>query len=379
MAATGVAKAIDAKGNERLLARGGDVYSGDKVVTAEGALVQIRLADGGYMSVRPGTEMVFDRFNYNDQDASKSNFLVSLVRGGFRSITGLIGRTNPGAYQIRTATATVGIRGTDHEPMVILDQPGMAALGAPGLYDKVNEGETFIRSKGGMLSLKRGDVGFSPLRAGGAPQMLTKLPDFYKVELKTDARDAKDGAAQEKPEDGKRMAPAGQLLRPTLAARREGLIPTDEKTDPSRTPTGQPLLRAGAMGSINTAIDPKIGDPSVAPTNTLTQPVRTGVLAPSSLQVAPCTTALAPSALQVAPVNSFITPTTLQVAPTALQIQPVAPPIAPTLMQVAPITNFIAPVTAPITAPIAPVNTFTAPTTNYIAPKTFTTTPILMK
>jgi hypothetical protein len=149
MSVTGSAKAIDPQGRERQLEKGAEVRSGEKIVTADGALVQMRLNDGGFMSVRSGTEMVIDRFSYDEKNASNSSFLVSLVRGGFRSITGLIGKTNPDAYQIRTATATVGIRGTDHEPMVIPEGvPGMTAMGAPGFYDKVNDGETFIRNRG---------------------------------------------------------------------------------------------------------------------------------------------------------------------------------------------------------------------------------------
>lgn len=358
MAATGTAKAVDAKGHERVLEKGADIYSGDKVVTAAGALVQIRLADGGYMSVRSGTEMVFDRFVYDDKDASKSNFLVSLVRGGFRSITGLIGRTNPGAYQIRTSTATVGIRGTDHEPMVIPDQPGMAALGAPGLYDKVNEGETFIQSKGGMLSLKRGDVGFSPLRAGGAPQILTKLPDFYKVDLKTDGRDPKDGA-QEKPDDAAvRIAPASPLLRPTLAARREGLIPMDARVNQPPAATEQTMPRVGVMGVA----------PTLAPRNTLTPQ--------TNLQLAPNATSITPINPLVAPTTTLITPTALPLAPTTnLTIAPTTLLVAPTPVPVSSTTMYV----APSTTLIAPTTTLIVPTTTTITPSTFTTTTTILR
>lgn len=374
MSVSGNAKAIDTKGNERLLEKGAEVYSGDKVVTAEGALVQMRLNDGGYMSVRSSTEMVIDRFVYDDKDASKSNFLVSLVRGGFRSITGLIGRTNPGAYQIRTSTATVGIRGTDHEPMVIPNIPGMAALGAPGLYDKVNEGETFIRNKGGMLSLKRGEIGFSPLSPNSAPQMLVKIPDFYKVDIKTDARDSKEGA-EAKPDDNRRTAPAtGGLLRPSLAARREALMPPDGKIDPNAPP---PPPANRTLAPTTTLISPLRTD-ALAPATTLVAP--TNVLSPpTNTLIAPTTTLIAPSAINIAPTTTLIAPTVIApmtplVAPTS--IAPTTPLIAPTV--IAPMTPLIAPTTtliAPATTTIAPTTTLVAPTTTLIAP----TTPIAPK
>ena len=240
MAISGSAKAVEPQGKERVLEKGAELFAGDKVVTQGDSLVQMRLHDGGYMSVRPNTEMVIDRFVYDEKDSSKSSFLVSLLRGGFRSITGLIGRTNPAGYQIRSATATIGIRGTDHEPVVILDTPGALSHGAPGLYDKVNDGETFIRNSGGVLSLKRGDVGFAPFAADTPPQVLQKIPGFYKTEVKTDARDSKDNGDDNKADGSKRSA--NGLLRPSVAARREALsgspsVDTAVGTQPQTAPT----------------------------------------------------------------------------------------------------------------------------------------------
>ena len=188
IAVAGQAKAIDAQGRERTLEKGAELFAGDKVVTADASLVQVRLNDGGYMSIRAHTEMVIDQFVYDEKEPSNSNFLVSLLRGGFRSITGQIGRTNPGGYQIRAATATIGIRGTDHEPVLVLDTPEAQAQtqGAPGLYDKVNEGETFITSRAGVLSLKRGEIGFLPLGANLPPQVLLKIPEFYKTAIRAE-------------------------------------------------------------------------------------------------------------------------------------------------------------------------------------------------
>ncbi len=220
MALSGQAKAIDAQGKERFLEKGAPLFAGDRVVTSEASLVQVRLNDGGYMSVRANTEMVIDRFVFDEKDPNKSSFLVSLLRGGFRSITGLIGRSNPAGYQIRAATATIGIRGTDHEPVLILDTPEGQAQGTPGLYDKVNDGETFIRNNTGLLALRRGDIGFAPLTADIPPQVLLKIPEFYRTEIRIDAREARDGG-DEKADGGKRGG--NGLLRPSVAARREAL------------------------------------------------------------------------------------------------------------------------------------------------------------
>jgi hypothetical protein len=52
--------------------------------------------------------------SYQYEPASgKGNMLLSLVTGGMRAITGLLGRNQPDRVAYRAATATIGIRGTD--------------------------------------------------------------------------------------------------------------------------------------------------------------------------------------------------------------------------------------------------------------------------
>lgn len=336
MVVNGSAKAVSAQGQERNLEKGGEVFAGDKIVTGESGLVQMRLNDGGYMSVRPSTEMVLDRFVYDDKNPANSNFLVSLVRGGFRSITGLIGRTNPAAYQIRTTTATLGIRGTDHEPMVVPEGlAGPSGLTPPGIYDKVNEGETFIQNKFGVLSLKRGDIGFAPAKPEIAPQVLQKVPEFYKVELKTDGRDNKD--VSEEKSGGSKILGKGALLRPSLAIRKEAVL-TDNKVETGKTVETSTLQTAPILSG------------TVLQTTTK-EPLKTTILTAPTLST---TTVTAPTTTLVAPTTTLTPITTNIISPT---------------------TTVISPVTT-----VTPLTTTVSPTSTLIAPKTttiITTTPLL--
>ena len=304
MAVTGYAKIMDTQGNERNVEKGTELFAGDKVLTSDGALVQLRLNDGGFMSVRPGTELVIDQFVHDEKVPSNSSFLVTLLRGGFRSITGLIGRNNPKGYQIRSATATIGIRGTDHEPVVVLDTPGMHSQDAPGLYDKVNDGETFIISKGGVLPLKRGEIGFAPFSSDKAPQVLLKVPDFYKVEVKTDARDAKDSA-----DKGKNTNTTNGLLRPSLTARRNAQQATD--------------AAAAAAGAANgqTSGSPATADGTAATATTNGTAAKTSTTADQRR-------AAAAAALQALTTNSQKTDSTAPAA-TTQATTPLTFPIAP--------------------------------------------------
>nr|WP_315849157.1 FecR domain-containing protein [uncultured Rhodoferax sp.] len=319
MVVNGTAKAVNAQGQERNLEKGGEVFAGDKIVTAEGGLVQMRLNDGGYLSVRPSTEMVIDRFVYDEKNAANSNFLVSLVRGGFRSITGLIGRTNPAAYQIRTTTATLGIRGTDHEPMVVPEGlAGPSGSMLPGIYDKVNDGETFIQNKFGVLSLKRGDVGFAPAKPDIAPQILQKIPDFYKLELKTDGRDSKD-TAEDKPGNA-RTLPKGALLRPSLAIRKEAVL-TDKQVETTKTLDATTLQIAPVLST--TVVQPTTLVKEPTTTTTLTSPTlsTSTLLAPTTTLTPITTTTIAPTTTVISPITT-VTPITTTVSPTTTLIAP---------------------------------------------------------
>ena len=64
------------------------------------------------MSLQPQTQFKIDNYVFEGRGSQNESAVMSLLRGGFRTITGLIGKTNRDGYKLQTATATVGIRGT---------------------------------------------------------------------------------------------------------------------------------------------------------------------------------------------------------------------------------------------------------------------------
>jgi hypothetical protein len=98
----------------RVLGKGLALAEGDRLTTADGATAIVALQDGTRMTVRPNSEMLVQQYRYS-QGASDNNMLLSLVRGGLRTLTGLMTKNAPSAAKIQTATATVGIRGTDFD------------------------------------------------------------------------------------------------------------------------------------------------------------------------------------------------------------------------------------------------------------------------
>jgi hypothetical protein len=78
---------------------------------------------------------------------------------------------------VRTPTATIGIRGTEHEPLVI---PQGSKLGEPGTYDRVHTGETEIRTKQGNISVRPNQAGFASLGGAQRPRVLDRVPAFFR-------------------------------------------------------------------------------------------------------------------------------------------------------------------------------------------------------
>ncbi|HEY5764064.1 MAG TPA: FecR family protein [Rhodocyclaceae bacterium] len=254
MASTGQVEVIDSGGGARKVARGSPLNQGDRIVTGRNGLVQIRMADGSYLSVRSNTEMALDRFEVDmANDHKASSFLISLVKGGLRAITGLIGRSNPDAYKVRTPTATIGVRGTDHEPMYIPDaSPVFSALGAPGVYDKVNDGESYIQSAAGIVALKVGQIGHVG-RPQEVPVLLKVVPSFYQVDVKIDARPKEDFSVRRPlPTAAKPL-----LLRPTISSR---VATPAAKLDPAAT--------TSVIGG-TTTLAPKLSNTTTLSTSTL--------------------------------------------------------------------------------------------------------------
>jgi hypothetical protein len=98
----------------RTAARGVQLNEGDKLTTAEGGIAMLRLADGTRMTVRPNTEIEMAQYRFA-QGAADNSMVLKLLRGGLRTVTGLISKGLPDAAKIQTNTATIGIRGTDFD------------------------------------------------------------------------------------------------------------------------------------------------------------------------------------------------------------------------------------------------------------------------
>ena len=185
-ALSGTAFISDQAGGTQSVRPGQHIYEGQTISSGPDGEVHIVTVDGGIVALRPDTVFRVDQYRAQGDDADK--MFMSLLKGAMRSITGWIGKHNNAAYLVTTPTATIGIRGTDHETVVI--EPGGAD--EPGTYDTVNEGSTVLKTAQGEAEVTPGKFAFAPKGRAVAPFFLAQRPHFFALrKLKIEQRIAR--------------------------------------------------------------------------------------------------------------------------------------------------------------------------------------------
>jgi hypothetical protein len=107
----GVASAQRPGESPRFLAKGEALHEGDTLSTGAKGFALITLKDGTKLTLRPNTNFTLERFRQGAEDSA----IFNLLKGGVRALTGLISKRNPRAVEVKTTTATIGIRGTSFD------------------------------------------------------------------------------------------------------------------------------------------------------------------------------------------------------------------------------------------------------------------------
>ena len=169
-------------------ATGTPVQSGDTIRVGPASNAQIRMTDESIVGLRPGTVFRIDAYEYSGQAEPRSIF--SLLKGGFRTVTGAIGRLhNRERYAVRTPTATIGIRGTHYTVVHCDNDCGGADRGsiANGTYGGVTDGRIEVVNQTGEHEFAA-NAFFYVASAGTAPQNLIAPPNFLYDRLEGQAR-----------------------------------------------------------------------------------------------------------------------------------------------------------------------------------------------
>jgi len=110
----GFATSIDKNGKENRLLEKAVVYEGDRLSTAKGAELVIKMIDGAEMRVKPDSSVRITEYQMKSGFDSGSTSIIDLIKGGLRKITGSIGANPLSVYRFHTGVLTIGVRGTDY-------------------------------------------------------------------------------------------------------------------------------------------------------------------------------------------------------------------------------------------------------------------------
>src|SRR5712691_13188453 len=166
------------------------VQSGDTIRVGPASNAQIRLADESIVGLRPGTIFRLDEFAYSGQGDGNERSLFTLLKGGFRTVTGAIGRLHSRErYAVRTPTATIGIRGTHYTVVHCDNDCGGADRGSipNGTYGGVTDGRIEVVNETGEHEFAANTF-FYVATANTAPQNLIAPPNFLYDRLEGQAR-----------------------------------------------------------------------------------------------------------------------------------------------------------------------------------------------
>jgi hypothetical protein len=182
---------VVARGQAEIRAATGTlVQSGDTIRVGPASNAQIRLADESIVGLRPGTLLRLDEFAYSGQADGSERSLFTLFKGGFRTVTGAIGRLHSRErYAVRTPTATIGIRGTHYTVVHCDNDCGGADRGSisNGTYGGVTDGRIEVVNQTGEHEFAANTF-FYVAAANTAPQNLIAPPNFLYDRLEGQAR-----------------------------------------------------------------------------------------------------------------------------------------------------------------------------------------------
>ncbi len=100
----------------RTLQRGSAFFSKDVVNVGPDSKAQLKFIDGGLVTIIANSKYRILSYTFTKE---KSEVSLEIVEGGFRAMTGTIGKEHPTDYKVKTPVATIGIRGTIFELAII--------------------------------------------------------------------------------------------------------------------------------------------------------------------------------------------------------------------------------------------------------------------
>lgn len=168
-------KAVSPSNKERLLDKAAIIYLHDTLITDAASQAQIVFTDNSLMTFKPSTQFVIEQYAFDPKKkkGSAGKYIMNLIEGGFRTITGLIAKSDPQSYQVNTPVATIGVRGTDYAVYVSGGE----------LYIGYYKGTPCVSGKEQQVCLSKEKPYAEVPKGSDEPRPVTKQPAVLKEKL----------------------------------------------------------------------------------------------------------------------------------------------------------------------------------------------------
>lgn len=162
---SGTLSVVRSDGISKLLSVKSQISEGDTLATEEGTYARIRFIDGAEVVLRPSTRFKVNQYRYENAKPENDGILTSLLKGGLRSVTGMVAKRNKDKVSYQTPTATIGIRGTHFGALFckgdcqdLLTPAGRTPR--DGLHVDVAAGRVAVTNKAGTLEVGSGEFAY---------------------------------------------------------------------------------------------------------------------------------------------------------------------------------------------------------------------------
>lgn len=183
---SGILSVKRADGASKILAVKSQVDEGDTLTTEKDTYARIKFIDGAEVVLRPDSQFKVESYRYEEAKPAGDNIFVSLLKGGLRSVTGLVGKRNKEKIAYQTPTATIGIRGTHFGALICkgdctnLQTPN-GDPPADGLHLDVAAGIISATNPAGTLDFSAGQFGY--VRDANTPPQLVPPEQGFRVTM----------------------------------------------------------------------------------------------------------------------------------------------------------------------------------------------------
>jgi len=186
LSGTLIAKRAD--GSTKLLSVKSEVQEGDTLSTEEETYARIKFSDNAEVVLRPSSQLKIAAYSFNQAKPEADNVFMSMLKGGFRAVTGAVGKRKPEAVTFGTVTATIGMRGTHFGALICQNDCGgiPTVSGKPpenGLHLDVADGAIVVKNSAGQQVISSGQFGF--VRNANTPPAIVPPSQGIQVTMPT--------------------------------------------------------------------------------------------------------------------------------------------------------------------------------------------------